>query len=116
MGMAGMLKLRPDEQTWLDDYCRELNEGFPGIVEEVVVFGSKARGDATTDSDLDIMLIIREGDWKQKEALTRPGHLLAVGTDVVPSYVVYTREEWEQRRERRAPLWRTVSRDGVPVL
>ena len=45
-----------------------------------------------------------------------PGNMLAIGTEVVPSFVVYTREEWEQRREDRAPFWQTVTRDGVPVL
>jgi len=85
------------------------------MVEEIVVFGSKARGDSTEDSDLDLLLVIREGDWRLKEAIARPGHLLAAGTEVVPSMMVYTLTEWEQRRRVRAPLWQTVTRDGVPV-
>ena len=107
--------LSQGEQEWLADYRRELDRAFPGMVEEIVVFGSKARGDSTEDSDLDLLLVIREGDWRLKEAIARPGHLLAAGTEVVPSMMVYTLTEWEQRRRVRAPLWQTVTRDGVPV-
>ena len=112
---GGAPRLSPEEQEWLADYRQELNQAFPGMVEEIVVFGSKARGDSTEDSDLDLLLVIREGDWRLKEAIARPGYLLAAGTDVVPSMMVYTVEEWEQRRRGRAPLWQTVTRDGVPV-
>ena len=110
-----MLQLTREEQQWLDAYHETLTNRFPGVVEQLIIFGSKARGEATADSDLDVMLIIRSGTWQDKEALTRPGHLLAVGTDVVPSFVVYTVDEWETRRQNRSPLWQTTIRDGVAV-
>jgi predicted nucleotidyltransferase len=110
-----MLKLTPAEQQWLSEYRQTLTEQFPGIIEQLTIFGSKARGEATEDSDLDVLIIIREGDWKLKEAIARPGHLAAVGTDVVPSFIVYTVNEWEQRRQAETPLWQTVMRDGVAV-
>ena len=110
-----MLKLTPDEQKWLDDYRKALDEQFPGLVDDIVIFGSKARGTATEDSDLDILIVIREGDWWQKDAVADTGYMLAVETDAVPSILVYTREEWESRRSGRAPFWQTVTRDGVTV-
>ncbi len=107
--------LSPDEREWLDAYNAELDTQFPNLAEQMLVFGSKARGESTQDSDLDILLVIKEGDWRQKEALTYPGYLLATGTNVVPSFLVYTAEEWEQRRRDQAPLWQTVTRDGIDV-
>lgn len=110
-----MLTLLPDEQKWLEEYRKTLDEKFPGLVEEMIIFGSKARGTATEDSDLDILLIIREGDWKEKDAVAEPGYDLAIGTHAVPSFSIYTREEWEDHREGQAPLWQTITRDGVKV-
>ena len=49
-----MLQLMSDEQQWLEEYRRILDEKFPGLVEEMIIFGSKARGTATEDSDLDV--------------------------------------------------------------
>lgn len=105
-----------EEQEWLAAYRREVERLFPGMPEGIVVFGSKARREARKDSDLDVLVIIKEGNWQLKEAIARPGYLLAVGTDVVPSLMVYTASEWAERRQARAPFWRTVTRDGVAVL
>ena len=110
-----MMKLTREEQNWLEVYRQALSQQFPGLVERIIIFGSKARGTATADSDLDLLVVIREGDWRLKDAITQPGYLLAIGTDVVPSIIVYTVEEWELHRKRQAPFWQTVTRDGVIV-
>ena len=41
-----MLKLSADEQTWLDRYRQALKERHSGVVVRMVIYGSKARGDA----------------------------------------------------------------------
>ena len=109
------LSLTAEEQTWLTAYRKALNTHFPGLIDELIIFGSKARGRATEDSDLDMIVLIREGDWKTKKAVARPGYLLAIDTSAVPSLMVFTREEWERHRQLEAPFWQTVSRDGVAV-
>jgi predicted nucleotidyltransferase len=82
-------------------------------VEEISIFGSKARGDARADSDLDVWVVIREGDRHVKEAMTRPGYDLAIGTDVVPSLHVYTTTEREQLRAHASMFQEVVERDRV---
>lgn len=110
-----MLTLIPEEQVWLNAYRKALGEQFPGLVEEVLIFGSKARGDAGPDSDLDVLVILREGDRNRKRAVRHLGHSLAVVSEVVPSIMVYTREEWTLRRSSGSPLYGAVMRDGVRV-
>ena len=109
------MKLTAEEQVWLDGYRQTLAQQFPGLIEQIIIFGSKARGTATTDSDLDLLVVIKRGDWRLKDAVTQPGYSLAIDQDVVPSIMVYTMEEWEQRRTDEAPLWQMVNRDGVVV-
>lgn len=109
------MKLTSEELVWLDSYRQALSQQFHGLVEQIIIFGSKARETATADSDLDLLVVIREGDWRLKDAVTQPGYQLALGTDVVPSIMVYTVGEWELNRKRQAPFWRTVTRDGVAV-
>ena len=109
------MKLTQEEEQWLRNYQQILIRRFPGLIEQIVIFGSKARETATADSDLDILIVIREGGWRLKDLITEPGYELSLGTDVVPSIMVYTREEWEQHRRDEAPFWQTVHRDGVVV-
>ncbi|MBM3225085.1 MAG: nucleotidyltransferase domain-containing protein [Candidatus Tectomicrobia bacterium] len=110
-----MLTLTADDQTWLDAYRQVLREQFPGVVQDMIIFGSKARGTAGPDSDLDIVVIIREGDWRLKNTVTHPGYDLSIGTDVVPSLIVYTLAEWQRLRERQSVFREVVERDGVSV-
>lgn len=109
------MKLTHQEQQWLEAYKRCLTQNFPGLVERIVLFGSKARETATPDSDLDILLIIREGDWRLKDQVTEPGYDLSLGTDVVPSIMVYTRAEWDAYQHDETPFWKTVTRDGIAL-
>jgi hypothetical protein len=61
------------------------------------------------------LVVIQQGDWRLKDAVTEAGYLLAIGTDVAPSIIVLTREEWGRLQKREAPFWQTVTRDGVAV-
>ena len=114
-GVVAMLSLTDEEQKWLEEFRRTVQAGFPGVLEELLIFGSKARGDSSADSDLDILVIIADGDWKLKDQITEPGYLSSIGTSVVPSFMVLTRAEWEEHERKEAPFWRTVTRDGVSV-
>ena len=37
-------------------------------------------------------------------------------SEVVPSLIVLTAEEWIYHQDYEAPFWQTVTRDGIPVL
>jgi predicted nucleotidyltransferase len=79
-----------------------------------MVFGSKAREDASPDSDLDVLVVLRENkDLKSRIRLL--GYDVALGKDVVPSIVVYTVQEIERRREHRSVFVESVEREGVMV-
>ena len=107
------MRLTPEDQTWLEAYRQALAQQFPALVQHLILFGSKARGTATADSDLDLLVVIQQGDWRLKDAVAEVGYLLAIGTDVVPSIIVLTVEEWGRLQKREAPFWQTVTRDGV---
>ena len=110
------MRLTFDEQVWLDAYRRVLEEQHPGVVARMVIYGSKARGDDHPDSDLDVLLIVKNGAAPLKRPLRRLGYELAAMSDTVPSILAYTQDEWESRKECGASFQQAVERDAVPVL
>jgi predicted nucleotidyltransferase len=82
----------------------------------MVIYGSKARGDDYPDSDLDVLLVVRNDAAHLKRRLRRIGYELATTSDAVPSLLAYTEDEWESRKKRGAPFQRAVERDAVQVL
>ena len=109
-------KLTKAEREWVGRYRIELQEKHHDAVEQILLYGSKARGDAGPDSDLDVLLIVRNEAAKQKRSLRRIGYLLAAKSDVVPSILAYTSAEWQQRRRSGSAFCRAVECDEVRVL
>src|SRR5215510_11624695 len=52
------MRLTADGDDWLDAYRQKLRGQYRGIVERMIIYGSKAGEDDHPDSDLDMLLIV----------------------------------------------------------
>ena len=111
-----MLKLTNEEQAWLDAFREALDKKHPGAVQGMFIYGSKARGQAHAESDLDVLLVVKDKAGGLKRELRWIGYLLAAKTDVLPSILAYTLEEWESRKRSGSTFRKAVERDAVRVL
>jgi predicted nucleotidyltransferase len=90
-----------------------LAELYGDRLERVVLFGSRARGDARPDSDYDVAVFLREMDVRFRE-LDRLAHL---GTDLldasgeVVNAVAYPAGAYNDR----TPLMREIRLEGVDI-
>ena len=98
----------------LKELRERLVEHYGDSLVKIVLFGSQARGDATSGSDIDVMVVLK-GDVHPNEELERTGDLVAALSlkyDVLLS-TVFRPEEAYYRAE--TPLLINVRREGVPV-
>jgi predicted nucleotidyltransferase len=79
--------------------------------EMVYVFGSRARGGARADSDVDLMVVVTDsnlpGYRRDQEA-----YRIAEGRDFALDLVVVTRSEFEEWLDNPASFSATVLREG----
>ena len=101
------------ETRWLAAYKSALLEKYPRLLLRMALFGSKARGDDHSDSDLDILVIVKDDALRLKREMRRIGYLLAATGEAVPSILVYTESEWQARKQSRSPFRQAVERDEV---
>ena len=87
-----MLKLTREERAWLNDYRKAIEGKHPGVVHEMLIYGSKARGQAHAESDLDVLLVVTNEAGSLKKKLRRIGYLLAATSNVLPSIIAYPRK------------------------
>lgn len=55
-----MLTLEPAEKVWLEEYRTAIRTRHPDVVARLLIYGSKARGDAHADSDIDVLLVVND--------------------------------------------------------
>ena len=61
--------LTPKEREALQAYINALLEALPDQVVRIILYGSKARGEGTPESDIDLMVVIRNGEERRPDGL-----------------------------------------------
>jgi uncharacterized protein len=116
---------RPARYNWdMTSRDMELIRAFKARLDQrltgyrLIVFGSRARGDADEESDLDVLVITEEPE-KDELFLEISGCAweasMELGAEVLINTVVASKEAWETGPERLSLLALAVQREGVPV-
>jgi predicted nucleotidyltransferase len=77
------------------------------------VFGSRARGDATDGSDLDVFLVVDHIDADLREKISEIAWEVGFENDVVLSTFVVTVEQLEHGPVGVSPIIRQIEKEGV---
>jgi len=85
-------------------------------LHQTILFGSRARGDADPESDMDILVVLDEPRTHEKRDIVSDC-AWQVGFDagVVVVPIVVSRNDWENGPERASLLAIAVREEGVPI-
>lgn len=108
------MALDPPVAETLRELRTRVDRELPGRVERIVLFGSVARGEAGEESDLDVLVILRDpviyAERAQvMDALTE----IALPRGLIPSPVVLSASEWDELGRRESLFAAEVERDGI---
>ena len=94
---------------------REFQRRLAAIVPvvDLRVFGSRARGDAAPDSDLDVFIELEESTPDLRQRISEIAWEVGFEMDRVISTVVTTRAELEHGAMGANPLVLNVEREGI---
>jgi predicted nucleotidyltransferase len=79
--------------------------------ERIYLFGSAARGDASSDSDYDLLVVVPD-DASPARRRSRLAYEALRGTGIAADVLVCTTSYFEARRSLKASLPGTVLREG----
>jgi predicted nucleotidyltransferase len=98
----------------LKKFKREIVAIYGERLHSIILFGSRARGDARDDSDIDLLIVLK-GDFDYIEMLKRSDDIaaaLSLENDIVISRAFTSDKEF---KERQTPFLMNVRREGIPV-
>jgi len=92
-----------------------LEQEYDDRLVQVVLFGSQARGDAESDSDIDVMVILSDAVDACTEIDRISDFLTALCLDyaVLVSCIFTSEEQFQSKKD--AYFFRNVHQQGVPV-
>jgi predicted nucleotidyltransferase len=102
-----------EEKTALDELKRALRERYG--VTSVVVYGSKARGDDSPDSDIDVMIVLDDYTPQIEAVVDEMVYEINLAHDCLISVVIFGRRELEEGPLGESPLYKRILAEGVPV-
>lgn len=82
-------------------------------LNKVILFGSRARGDAEPDSDMDVLVIVDELTEGKEDYISECAWEAGFEYGIVLVPVVFTVDEWENGPERFSLLAEAIRSEGV---
>ena len=83
---------------------------------EVIIYGSYARGEQRSDSDIDVLILVDtpELTLEEEKRIKYPLYDLEFDTGQIISPLVLTKEDWEKRHVV-TPLYENIQQEGVAL-
>jgi predicted nucleotidyltransferase len=108
------IRLTERDRRCLTEAAATLKSKLP--VERVILFGSKARGDAAADSDIDLLVLTsRPVTPELREALSDLAFQVSLRNDAVLSFIAASSQEWDNGLLRYTLIHQEVERDGCEI-
>jgi predicted nucleotidyltransferase len=108
------LKLNPKDAAALQDFVQKVRAALEGNLLALRLFGSKAQGRDTADSDIDVLVLINEYSLEIED------HVLEIAFDVNLEHEVYISPRVIGQDVLNDPVWKITQfvqelENGVPL-
>ena len=113
--MRTITDLSPYEQRVLSDLRQEIARRLPQLRFRMTVFGSRARGDAEADSDMDVLLEVETDRlaFPDKRPLREIANEISLASGIILSLLVVDRQTMRERGD--FSLFENIRDEGIAV-
>lgn len=107
----------PNRRLAVEEFVRRLREALSNNVLDVRLFGSEARGEATSESDIDVFVVVQP----DADRVPFEDRIIDIAFDVNLAFGVYISPRVVTQGILNDPVWRetpfikNVARESVPL-
>ena len=110
-----LTQLKPNERAALQEYLDRLEARFADRVLHVFLYGSRARGEGDDESDLDVLVVVDDGDWRFHDEVAAEANEPALEYTVSLSVHVWSEEHYEKHKRWGLLFYRNLESDGISL-
>ncbi|MCK4315798.1 MAG: nucleotidyltransferase domain-containing protein [Anaerolineae bacterium] len=108
--------LTDKERQIVMEFVERVRQRFDGQLISVVLFGSRARGEAELDSDMDVLVVMSNAAPEIRKEIRHLAVEVWLEHDIYLSTRVWSRDHWRKLEELQTLLYRNIHRDGINLL
>jgi len=107
--------LTTTERQALETLVQRLYMRHSDLIQSATLFGSKARGDAGPDSDIDVIVVLTNDDPHLRSSVRRLAARVSLEYDLLISVRAVGRSHWHKLSHYRFPIYRAIQAEGIPL-
>ena len=115
IGVLETISISKNKKDAVSKYLEILQEKYLDKIENVILFGSAARGESDKESDVDILVVLKKRDEKLRDEVSMAAFDVILSSNVVISPIVMNKEMYEWHKWYRDPLYNNIERDGIDL-
>ncbi len=99
----------------LEQFIRQVKEKHGNKIEKILLFGSYARGEATEESDIDILVITSGNRFEMQKNLSEIAVDILLNTGEYISAKAVSTEEYSFMKKIKTGFYQNIDKEGVVV-
>ncbi len=105
------------DKALIEEFRQRLPVEVLGHIRQMILYGSRARGDASEDSDLDLVALVDEISPELEQTLDDIAYKVMWDHDFKPiiSLKVFNESRFNRSAAKGFSFYRNVRREGIPV-
>ena len=105
------------DKALIEEFKRRLPTDIVSHIRQMIMYGSRARGDAGQDSDLDLVALVDENSPLLEQRLDEIAYNLMWDHDFKPiiSLKVFSEERFRSAAAKGYSYYRNIEREGITV-
>lgn len=115
MGKVAIFNLTERQKKGILAYLKVLQTRYRNKILRVVLFGSVARGKADAESDVDILVVLKNGSNKLRDEISMASFDSILRYEVIISPLVMDSKTYKWHKRYKDPLYNSIERDGVDL-
>ena len=82
---------------------------------QMKLFGSKAKGNYSDESDIDLLIVLEDYDWKVENEIYEICFEIGLEYDVLLSPVIFSKKEFDDKLTKITPFYKVVAKEGLQL-
>lgn len=112
---SGLAHLSSMERRALTQFGNAVRSRLGDNIVDLTLFGSKVRGEATADSDIDVLVLVKNRSLAVMDQIAEITADLNIDYNLSIAPVVFAEQEYRMNAVMASPFSQAVVREGVPL-